>query len=328
MRKTVFIVLIVSLLLVILMFPLMLTSPQIQAPSDTGHLHHLQIIVDNADTYFYKQFLGGARESADFYKAYVEIVPLEQGKTDSLTEAVERGIYAHVDGIAFRADADMDIQRLCDIARGNGVQLALYESQSTMAPTPNIATNAYSIGTSAATLAIEATLGDCRAVLVLDKSDGDLSANRSLKLQGVLELFDGYPNAEIVGTHIVGSDFMATEQLMDMLFANKVLNFNIVICLVETSTPMFAQRILDNTLIGSVLLIGYGALPETLDYINREIIYGSVCPDAYEIGYQTVTELVTSLGSDIYGNYSSTTLYFINKQNVSEFILKQEEDIG
>lgn len=328
MIKNVFRILIVSLVVIVLMLSLLLFRPQAQISSHVDYSYHLQIIVENTDTYFFNQFLYGAKEAADTLEAYVEVVSLEKGKTDSLRETVEKGIYAKVDGIALHAVADTNVQTLCDLAELNGVQLALYESENSLTlPVPNIATNAYSIGTTAAQLAIEASGGNCKAILVLDRVNKDLSANRSLKLQGILEWFNDYPNAEVVETYVINSDFMATEQLMDILFG-KAITFNTIICLKETSTPMFAQRILDNALIGSVRLIGYGALPETLDYINRNIIYGSVCPDAQEIGYQTVVALINSLRNNRMSDYSSANLYSITKENVSDFILMQQEDIG
>jgi len=321
--------LIVSLIIVVLMFSLLLVRQQAQAPSRADFSSHLQIIVNNTDTYFYNQFLDGAKQAADSMQVFIEIVPLEQGNPKSLKETVEKGIYAKVDGIALQAGFDTDIESLYDLAQRHSVQLALYESADASAlPIPNITTNAYTIGTTAARLAIEASNGNCRAVVVLDQTDGIISDHPSMKIQGIIDYFSEYPLATLVETYVVNSDFLTTEQLMDDLFGQEQLTFNSIICLRETSTPMFAQRILDSNIISLVRLVGYGARPETLDYIDRYIIYGTVCPDAREIGFQTVVELVNSLNGRYTGDYSSVNLYSITKQNVSEFILTQEEDIG
>ena len=95
---------------------------------------------------------------------------------------------------------------------------------------------------------------------------------------------------------------------------------DLILCTGETSTPGVAQVLLaDANRVGDICVIGYGAMPQTLDYIERGVIYGSVCPDAYQIGYQSVKQLCRMLDGETVSNSLNTSMYTVTADNLEEF---------
>jgi ribose transport system substrate-binding protein len=60
-------------------------------------------------------------------------------------------------------------------------------------------------------------------------------------------------------------------------------------------------------------------MPATLDYIERGVIYGSICPDAYGIGFNTVEQLVAGVSSIPSSDIVNTDLDTIDASNVANY---------
>lgn len=60
-------------------------------------------------------------------------------------------------------------------------------------------------------------------------------------------------------------------------------------------------------------------MPQTLDYINRDVIYGTVYPNSYDIGYNTVKQLTQLFKGKQISDFISTELYTIDAKNVKDY---------
>jgi ribose transport system substrate-binding protein len=101
---------------------------------------------------------------------------------------------------------------------------------------------------------------------------------------------------------------------------------DLIICMDEKCTPGIAQLLVDYNMVGDVKLVGYGFTALTLEYIEHGVIYGTICPDAYEIGYQTVTSLIELLEGNQISDAISTGLNAIDKSNVEQY--KNETEVN
>jgi|GEM_PF-807149 len=293
---------------------------------------HIQIvcpdddIIPDVDTYFNRQFQAGAQAAAAQYNIFAEFIARPSFDETFLTEAVEKGIYADVDGIAFSSDDSLAVGRLLTLARANNCEMLLYESENNQESNiPLVGTNSYNVGIQAGLLALEAAgQTPCKAVLIMDKSSASgTTTYRNMKMQGIVGQFSNTAGAEIVETFTLDSDMFAAERVYNAVISSQK-NFNTIICLHESSTPIIAQRLIDNGLVGKINLIGYGAQTQTLDYIGRGVVYGTICPDAYAVGYNVVRLMAERFGGVNVGDYAATDLFTITRDSLSSFYAMQE----
>ncbi len=282
--------------------------------------YHLQIIVQNTDEYFWTFFKEGARTAEEEFGVYVEFVPVSQKEAGVIKEAVEKGINAGVDGIAFQPADTEQTRDIAAKAKDQGIALLTYENDSYNIPdTPMVGSNSYTIGTMAGNMAAEAAGGKGNVVVIMNEAgeQGDV-LYRNLLIQGIMEVFSSYSTIDIEETYTINKDMFEAERVASSVISD-VKNADLIICLDERSTPGVAQVLVDNNMVGDIKVVGYGFMPQTLDYIERGVIYGTVCPNSYEIGYYTVKQLTQRLKGEQISDYTPTEVYSIDAGNVNQY---------
>lgn len=282
--------------------------------------YHLQILVQNTDEYFWQYFKDGARNASDEMNVYTEFVPIDQKDGEVVKDAVEKGIYGGVSGIALKPADALGTREIAKEAKAKGIPLLIYENDSyNISDVPIVGSNSYTIGTMAGTMGATAIGNGKKAVIIMNEAgeEGDISY-RNLSIQGIAEAFSLKGNIEIEEIYTLKQNMFEAEKVTYSIIS-KHKDVNLIICLDEKSTPGVAQVLVDNNLVGDIKLVGYGSMPLTLDYVERGVIYGTVCPNAYEIGYYTVKQLAQELKGVQISDYKSTQLYTIDASNVADY---------
>lgn len=282
--------------------------------------YHLQILVQNTDEYFWQYFKDGARKAADEMNVYAEFVPIAQKNGDLIKDTVEKGIYGGVDGIALKPADALGTKEIAEEANAKKIPLLIYENDSyNISDVPIVGSNSYTIGTMAGTMGANAIGNGKKAVIIMNEAgeEGDISY-RNLSIQGIAEAFSLKGNIEIEDIYTLKQNMFEAEKVTYSIIT-KHKDVNLIICLDEKSTPGVAQVLVDNNLVGDIKMVGYGSMPLTLDYVERGVIYGTVCPNAYEIGYYTVKQLAQKLNGVQISDYKSTQLYTIDSSNVADY---------
>ncbi len=291
----------------------------------TNPSYHLQIIIQSTDEYFWDVFKEGAIKAAEELGVYVEFVAISGKSTSVLKETIEKAVNSGVDGIGLQPPDTEQTSELIHYAIKEGVSVITYENHNiTFADIPMVGSNSYSIGTLAGDMAVKATNGTGNIVVIINDSgvNGGLFY-RNLIIQGIMESFANFPNLKILDVYNINKDKFEAEKVASSIISD-LENVNLIICLDERSTPGVAQVLVDNNLVGDISLVGYGMMPQTLDYINKEVIFGTVCPNAYEIGYNTVMQLTWSLQNEQISDSTNTELFTIDNSNISEYSFRQK----
>ncbi len=291
--------------------------------------YHLQLVVQGTNENFLSTFQEGAKKAGEEYGAYVEIVTLKQLNVDNLKETVEMGVNAGVDGIALQAADASQTRQIIEDAKKQGIAVITYENSNyPVLETPMVGTNSYNLGYYAAEMAVEATGGKANVAVVINNegNDGEEEYKNNI-IQGILDSFDSYGIMNILEDSIytVDTDMFEAEEIASHII-NNPNKPDVIICMDEKCTPGITQILVDNNLVGDIKMVGYGVTKQTLDYIDHGVIYGIVCPDANEIGYDTVMQLVQSLDGEPISDTVSTGLYTIDRDNVREFMEKWDMD--
>lgn len=320
MLKGIFGTLIGMLLLIVVMFgQLMINVDNKTAEKEPVEKpdYHIQIVIQNTDEYFWTLFQEGAKAAEKEFGTYVEFVRVPQRDTKYLQETVEMGANAGVDAIALQAADSEETIAIIEGATKQGIVLLTYENDNVIIPnTPMVGSNSYSIGNMAGDMAVEASGGSANVAVILNDS-GEQSDEqyKNLIVQGILESFSQYSTINIEKIYTINADMFEAEKISSSIISESD-KVDMIICLDERSTPGVAQVLVDSNMVGDVKLIGYGVAPQTLDYIDKGVIYGTVCPKAYDIGYYTVKQITSSLEGEQISDYISTDLFSINKNNM------------
>ena len=287
--------------------------------------YHLQVIVQSTNENFLATFQEGAKKAGEENGVYVEIVTLKQLNVNDLKEAVEMGVNAGVDGIALQAADISQTRQIIEDAKKQGIAIMTYENNNyPVSDTPMVGTNSYNLGYYAANMAVEAANGKANVAVIINNegNDGEEEYKNNI-IQGILDSFDAYSTMNISDESIytVDTDMFEAEEIASHII-NSANKPDLIICMDEKCTPGIAQIFVDNNLVGDIKIVGYGVTKQTLDYIDHGVIYGIICPDANEIGYDTVKQLVQSLDGEPISDTISTGLYTIDRKNVREFLDK------
>ena len=282
--------------------------------------YHIQVIVQNSDEHFWKMFREGASEAGEKNNVYIEFVELSSRDIESSVLAVEQAIYAQVDGIAVQVADEAQTIAVLKEAVKNGLAVLTYENDLNNLPeVPTVGSNAYEIGVTAGMMAAEACVKAGNVAVILNNAAVSEDAYKNIKIQGIADVITQYPGMKLSEVYTLDSGMFEIEKL-----TNKILDdnpeVNIIICTDEQNTPGVAQVLVDANRVGALQIVGYGAMPQTLSYIERGVIYGTVCPNARQIGYGAVSQLFSILEGRNTTLTTNTDLYSVTAENVARYI--------
>lgn len=286
----------ILLILAALFVHLIISGQRTEPMAGRDYEYHIQIAVRDTEEYFWQLFRQGAQQAGEELSAYIEFVPVLPRDPDALRVMVEQGVNAKVDALAVQA---VDVNKTADIlsyALKHEIPVLTYESDTLTIPgVPMVSSNSYTTGMIAGEMAAKAVGDDARAIVILGNPGAEAEPQtQNLIIQGIMEGSSRAKGFTIKSAYVLQTELFEAEDLRRTLFSRDA-DINVILCMDERSTPAIAQMLVDENRVGDIAIIGYGVMPQTLDYIDRGVIYGSVCPDAHEIGYYTVKGLVDSL---------------------------------
>lgn len=322
--RVIFSIMIAALAALIVMLASLYISENSQSsvkPPETTPRYHVQLVTQSGNEHFWTMLKKGAQSAAADNNIYVEFVDIAQRDVDLSVQAVEYAIYAGVDGIALQA-ADLErTEQTLDTAIEAGLTVLTFENDVFFAKNaPTVGSNSYDIGYEAGKMGATACDGTAKvAVLVDDVSEKEGSSPyKNVKLQGMMEAFSEHRAMEVVGVYTINAGMFDVEKVIFRILEEHP-EVSLIVCTQEKSTPGVAQMVVDANRVGDIKVVGYGAMPQTLEYIERGVIYGTICPNAYEIGYTTVTQLYSMLEGKQTSDFINTDIFAITAENLEEY---------
>lgn len=271
--------------------------------------YHLQIFVRDSQGYSADEFKKGANMAAETYNVFVEFVEYSENDTELLAKLADQAIYSSVNGVAMQIDDTKLYKEVVGKLLESQVSVVAYESEyyaeriitesgfEEAHVVQTAGSNSHNLGALAGELALSAADGDVSAAVILSMAtEEDDYLYRNNIILGIQSAFDDYEDSigHVTTVYNQGNDLFQAEKIMREIL-DEHPDINTVICFDEQYTPAITQVLVDDNKIGDINVIGYGILPQTLNYIQRDVIYGTICPDSYGIGYDTVESLVEAL---------------------------------
>ncbi|MBR5360802.1 MAG: substrate-binding domain-containing protein, partial [Lachnospiraceae bacterium] len=116
--------------------------------------------------------------------------------------------------------------------------------------------------------------------------------------------------------------FSVEESIRDVFMEENIPD--ILICLNELDTTCAYQAAIDYNKVGSVYILGYYDSDKIINAISRNVVYSSLAIDTKEMGSFCVDALEEYNESGNTSQYFTADITLIDKNNVSQFITKEE----
>ena len=260
--------------------------------------YQISVIVENADDTQWSAFKYGLKMAAEDKGA--EMVMVSTGASLSQEEEkklIEEEIKNGADGVIVQPVSGEDTQQMLKEV-GNKAEIMLVDDiLSGIEKFPVIQPDAYAIGKTL----VEELLKDYGGNLE-GKTLGILNGKEGLKSsaekeKGFIEALQG------TGAEIVWSDTQITENMPDVDF---------VIALDDNSLRAAGEMAAANNLHGAIV---YGNSTQSVYYLDMGIAECLVIPDTFNVGYQSLTELVNKL---------EKAFYEYENQEISYTVMRKE----
>lgn len=262
--------------------------------------YQISVIVENADDTQWSAFKYGLKMAAEDKGA--EMVMVSTGASLSQEEEkklIEEEIKNGADGVIVQPVSGEDTQQMLKKV-GNKAEIMLVDDiLSGIEKFPVIQPDAYAIGKTL----VEELLKDYGGNLE-GKTLGILNGKEGLKSsaekeKGFIEALQG------TGAEIVWSDTQITENMPDVDF---------VIALDDNSLRVAGEMAAANNLHGAIVY-GIGNSTQSVYYLDMGIAECLVIPDTFNVGYQSLTELVNKL---------EKAFYEYENQEISYTVMRKE----
>lgn len=262
--------------------------------------YQISVIVENADDTQWSAFKYGLKMAAEDKGA--EMVMVSTGASLSQEEEkklIEEEIKSGADGVIVQPVSGEDTQQMLKEV-GNKAEIMLVDDiLSGIEKFPVIQPDAYAIGKTL----VEELLKDYGGNLE-GKTLGILNGKEGLKSsaekeKGFIEALQG------TGAEIVWSDTQITENMPDVDF---------VIALDDNSLRAAGEMAAANNLHGAIVY-GIGNSTQSVYYLDMGIAECLVIPDTFNVGYQSLTELVNKL---------EKAFYEYENQEISYTVMRKE----
>ena len=283
--------------------------------------YHIQILTSNASSYHSSRLREGAYASMEKNGVYAEFVTAAHLDISNLGKFIDMAVSAQVDGVAIQPVDIDETGSLIKAAQDKGLVVTNYESGLNLIPgIPTVGSNYTNTGFLGGEIAVDAVGGDSEAVVILSGSslDPDTQQQQNLIVKGIADAAAHVENFKISGVEFVNNQLFEAEDVMVELLSRESPP-DAIICLDEKSTPAIAQTLVDHSRVGDVQIVGFGSMPQTVDYIRRGVIYGAVCPDSFETGYEIVKQQKNIIEGKEVDEYISLKLYRIDKSNYAQY---------
>lgn len=262
--------------------------------------YQISVIVEKADDTQWSAFKYGLKMAAEDKGA--EMVMVSTGASLSQEEEkklIEEEIKSGADGVIVQPVSGEDTQQMLKKV-GNKAEIMLVDDiLSGIEKFPVIQPDAYAIGKTL----VEELLKDYGGNLE-GKTLGILNGKEGLKSsaekeKGFIEALQG------TGAEIVWSDTQITENMPDVDF---------VIALDDNSLRAAGEMAAANNLHGAIVY-GIGNSTQSVYYLDMGIAECLVIPDTFNVGYQSLTELVNKL---------EKAFYEYENQEISYTVMRKE----
>lgn len=306
-----------------------------------SYSRYYAMVTDDHKSSFWQYVWNGAQEVAEKNDAYVELFGSNLSYDYTAQELMEMAISAKVDGIMVYGGDQEELGALIDEAVKKGIPVVtMYSDITESGRCSYVGVSGYNIGLEygrqilSAKSEMERLAGETQeaaktsynvAVLVEEKKS---LYDQNVILSGIKDSLEREEAEEefIIRTVAVDNSnpFSAEEAIRDIFMGEDIPD--IMVCLSELDTTCAYQAVIDFNLVGSVYILGYYNSEKILNAISRSVVYSSLAVDTQELGRYSFEALNEYIATGNTSQYFTADVTIIDRNNVAEFLKKEEPD--
>jgi len=301
------------------------------------------MITDDYKSSFWQSVYSGAQNEASNSDTFVELLGANLYTDYTPEELMEIAISSDVDGIMVYGNGSEEMTNLIDEATDKGIPVVtMYSDNATSKRCSFVGVSGYNIGREYGRQIVNIKKEKTKVtynganlegisqfipnITILMDSKMDQYAQNVIMsgIQDILTESSDGPDYTLETVPVDNSNpFSVEESIRDVFMQDELPN--ILVCLNELETTCAYQAVVDYNMVGSISILGYYDSEKILNAINRNVVYSSIAVDTGELGKFCVQAL------NDYHEFGNTSQYYaaditlINKNNVSDFIKKEEE---
>ncbi len=245
----------------------------------------------------------------------VEYIGPSDLNLDQQLQAIDTSIASKVDGIITNGYVPDTFAPYFAKAKAAGIPVVLVDADA-----PNSARTSY-IGTSNEAAGEEAGKAMAKATngkAVIGILTGPLdSVNLNQRIDGFKKAISSYPDMKVVTTEVTNVDLnLANEKTVAMLAAYPDMNAIFGSSQVDI---VGAGQVVESKGLKGMTLIGFDDIQQTLDYIKKGIVYGTIVQKPFTMGYKSVQVMLDILNGKPVDQIYDTGVTVVTKDNVDTY---------
>jgi len=294
-------------------------------------MSHLMVIIDDSNQTYDESFEKGMYSVAERYHIAVEINRVDPSNYhQDVLDALDKGKYAKVDGIVVHAYNDEAILNKIIEIDELGIPVIIIDEDVSKSPRICfVGVNQYDIGQLAGEALAEILDGKGKVALIDQKSYSEsLTGNEEMILLGFKDALKAFPELTLdvikyTEQGVLSAETAATEVLRE----NK--SINAFFCTEGGNTLGVAQVLIDNNLVGDMVLVGFGNETEIIEYIEKgNIIEASIATDHEDIGKKIILAFHEYQTNHFVSSFINTDLQVVDENNVKTYLNEMSEING
>lgn len=229
-------------------------------------------------------------------------------------EFIETAIAARVDGIITQALDPSAFEPVIGQAARNGIPLILVESDAPDSRrTLFVGTDNYAAGVRAGKLMVEATAGRAQIGIITGVENQNSLQQR---IKGFNDALIQYPEMSVIAIRWSDNDLLNAMQLTKRLLLDHP-EINAFFGVSSNDIEGAAKVISERSNQSDYTLVGFDDMDFTLDSIRKNLVYGTVVQDPYQMGVIAAESLVAILeDSFVDRGFIETKFEAVRKDNL------------
>ncbi len=312
--------------------------------ADNTYDRYYVMITDDIKSSFWQSVYSGALETAREKNVFVELLGANLSYDYTCEELMEIAVSSHVDGImVYGGDPDRMTELINDAADKNIPVVTMYSDNPNSRRCSFVGVSGYNMGREYGRQVIN-VLGEKRRLSYSGTtSDNDVelsvgitmlvdmkmpSYDQNVIMSGLKDslTWEDSDTSYTIQTVAVDNSnpFSVEESIRDVFMEENIPD--ILICLNELDTTCAYQAAIDYNKVGSVYILGYYDSDKIINAISRNVVYSSLAIDTKEMGSFCIDALEEFNESGNTSQYFTADITLIDKNNVSQFITKEESN--
>ncbi len=288
--------------------------------------YHFSLIVPDIHDWFWKLVCEGAKKAGEDMNASVDFKAPEAWNMEQELQYFDMAIASKVDGIVTYVTNEEKFTPYINTAKSKNIPvITILEDAKGSRRDSFVGINSFEMGSMGGKLIVEGKKGKANVAIILDEfTKGNDNIIQDLKIEGFKDSIKGYPDIHIVTTQHSKSGIWGSEEIMQKILF-QYPEIDAVFCTSAQNTIGVAQIIVDFNRVADITVIGYGDLPDILNYIRKGVIYGTVISDPYKIGYKSIEKLIEVKKNSYASSFVYTDLEPITNENIEEYLKSIEK---